>query len=427
METYKLEAGRLMRIEGPAKVLVRSGKIYAVGNIYTGGKTFTVLRARKLVIKALEDSVVEITLGENASVEPASPEEEIIDVWEESLSKLKFDNSLILIFGAMDVGKSTLTVLIANKALGNSRSVAVIDADVGQNDVGPPTTIALTRIKSPVTHLRQLSAEKLVFIQTTSVERIWDRVIKAIHKLVTYARETWRTDTIIVNTDGWVSSEEAVRYKVKMVEELSPTQVIILRKEDEANRLIEELKSESVMVLPAPPSARIRSREDRKIHRDMGYGRFLFPTREASIDLRRVKIANLPILWGNEVKDEFKLLLGRMVKMRIYHAYQYRDRIYAIAGTSQWIVKRIPNGFLYVLPEEWESGLLVGLEDGDGFLIGLGMLKKIYYDKGKAVVVVSEKLEQKMKAVSAIRIGFIRLNDKYEEAEKVYSLIKYEV
>lgn len=327
----------------------------------------------------------------------------------------------------MDVGKSTLTVLIANKALGNSRSVAVIDADVGQNDVGPPTTIALTRIKSPVTHLRQLSAEKLVFIQTTSVERIWDRVIKAIHKLVTYARETWRTDTIIVNTDGWVSSEEAVRYKVKMVEELSPTQVIILRKEDEANRLIEELKSESVMVLPAPPSARIRSREDRKIHRDMGYGRFLFPTREASIDLRRVKIANLPILWGNEVKDEFKLLLGRMVKMRIYHAYQYRDRIYAIAGTSQWIVKRIPNGFLYVLPEEWESGLLVGLEDGDGFLIGLGMLKKIYYDKGKAVVVVSEKLEQKMKAVSAIRIGFIRLNDKYEEAEKVYSLIKYEV
>ena len=427
METYKLEGGQLMRIEGPAKVLVRSGRIYAVGNIYTVGKTFTVLRARKLVIKALEDSVIEITLGDNANIEPATPEEEVIDVWEESIGKLRLDNSLILIYGAMDVGKSTLTVLIANKALNDGRSVAVIDADVGQNDVGPPTTIALTRIKSPITHLRQLSAEKLIFIQTTSVERIWDRVIKAIHKLVNYARESWNIDTIIVNTDGWISGDEAVRYKAQMVEELAPTHVVVLRREDETNRLIEELKTESVIVLPAPFSARVRSREDRKIHRDMGYGRFLFPIREVSLDLHKVKIANLPVLWGNEVKDEFKALLSRMVRTRIYHAYQYRDRIYAVAGTSQWTIKRIPNGFLYILPEEWETGLLVGLEDAEGFLVGLGMLKKIYYDRGKAIVIISEKLEQKMRAVKAMRIGFIRLNDKYEEAEKVYNLIRYEV
>ena len=272
-----------------------------------------------------------------------------------------------------------------------------------------------------------MSAEKLIFIQTTSVERIWDRVIKAIHKLVNYARESWSIDTIIVNTDGWISGDEAVRYKAQMVEELSPTHVIILRRESETNKLIEELKAESVIVLPAPFSARVRSREDRKIHRDMGYGRFLFPIREVSLDLHRVRIANLPVLWDNEVKEEFKALLSRMVRMRIYHAYQYRDRIYAIAGTSQWSIKRIPNGFLYILPEEWESGLLVGLEDADGFLVGLGMLKKIYYDRGKAIVIISEKLEQRMRAVKAMRIGFIRLNDRYEEAEKVYNLIRYEV
>jgi hypothetical protein len=54
-----LRAGDIYRVEGPAKVVVRKGQIYATGVIYSEGQSFTVLRARRLAIKAVADAEVE--------------------------------------------------------------------------------------------------------------------------------------------------------------------------------------------------------------------------------------------------------------------------------------------------------------------------------------------------------------------------------
>ncbi|MEM1924314.1 MAG: GTPase, partial [Pyrobaculum sp.] len=106
MTTRVMQPGDVYRIEGPAKVVVKKGSVYATGVVYTEGQGFTVLRARRLVIKAIDNSEVEFVLGPGALLEKAMPGEEVIDEWERELSKID-PRGVVLVIGMMDVGTST--------------------------------------------------------------------------------------------------------------------------------------------------------------------------------------------------------------------------------------------------------------------------------------------------------------------------------
>ena len=58
------------------------------------------------------------------------------------------DAHTVLFVGGLDAGKSTLARAVAAYALTLGRSVAYLDADLGQKTVGPPGTVAMKRIGS---------------------------------------------------------------------------------------------------------------------------------------------------------------------------------------------------------------------------------------------------------------------------------------
>ncbi|MEM1597038.1 MAG: Clp1/GlmU family protein [Pyrobaculum sp.] len=419
-----MRPGDIYRVEGPAKVVVKRGQIYATGVVYGDGQWFTVLRARRLAIKAVAESEVEFVLGPGALLEKAAPGEEIIDEWEAQASRID-PRGVILIIGMMDVGKSTMAALLGNKALARGYRVAVIDADVGQNDLGPPTTISLARMSKYVTHLRQLVAEKSIFLQSTSLEKIWPKAVEQIARAVKYAKATWSADSVIVNTDGWVLDQDAVVFKRRLIERLEPSLVVAIQVEKELEPIIQGFKN--VAVFPPPPYARARSREDRKIHREMGYGRYIFPTVELAISLDKTPICNLPIFKGVEMSEDLKKMLGKALGMSVARAYQVGDRVYAIVPGDSWSVRKVGGFQVACIPQDFEKGLLVGLEDGEGFLVGLGVLKKIYYDKKRAVIYVSSEVEKRLAEVKCIRLGLVRLDENFNELERVSNLLRVEV
>ena len=53
-------------------------------------------------------------------------------------------------------------------------------------------------------------------------------------------------------------------------------------------------------------------------------------------------------------------------------------------------------------------------------------MKKIYYDKRKAVLYTSSDVEKRLGEVKCIRLGLIRLDENFNEVEKVASLLKVE-
>jgi len=391
--------------------------------IYAEGQSFTVLRARRLAIKAVTDAEVEFVLGPGALLEKAAPGEEIIDEWERRISGLD-PRGVILILGMMDVGKSTMAAMLGNKALARGYKVAIIDADVGQNDLGPPTTISLARLTRYVTHLRQLVAEKSIFLQSTSLEKIWPKAVGKIAKAMDYVKSRWQVDSVIVNTDGWVLDKDAIIFKRQLIEKIKPTIIIAIQIENELAPILEGYKN--VVVLPPPPYARKRTREDRKIHREMGYGRYIFPPVELALPLDKIPICNLPLFGGVEMEDELRRMLTRAIGMPVIKAYQAGGRVYAIVEGDVWATKKVGGFQVICLPQDFEKGLLVGLEDKEGFLVGLGVLKKIYYDRRKAVIYTSSDVERRLGEVHCVRLGLVRLDDSFNEVEKVPGLLRAE-
>ncbi len=82
-------------------------------------------------------------------------------------------------------------------------------------------------------------------------------------------------DFVIINTDGWVTGDIAVRYKTALIKELKPDLIVGLPQENELAALIANIEETPVIVVEPSSSLSPRNPEKRKILREMTYARYL--------------------------------------------------------------------------------------------------------------------------------------------------------
>ncbi len=414
-------------IDGPASIRILDGKLYVLGVEYGPGSSFTVMRGRRIIVKSLSEGRIDVVLGPEGRIERINGGDETIDIWDRELSTLKLRNSTVVVLGAMDVGKTTVTTILTNMGVRDGLRVGVIDGDPGQNDIGPPTTVSASVATGFITHLTQLRSLRSIFVKTTSIEHVWEYVLSAISKLADELRRDYGVDAVVINTDGWVSGPDAVKFKVELIRRVAANRIVVIRRGDEVNELLRGLRGviDDVIVLPSPPNARIRDRDDRKIRREMGYSKYIMPSRELSINLRERPIANLPLFNGLRYDNYVTRLIRRSLNMPIHYIEQWGGVAIAIGSVKEFQTKSIGDVIIAILPENWEKGLLVALEDRNDHLLSLGVLRKIYYNTGKAVISIPKSFNNEG-AIDHIRLGMIRVNDNYEEVEKTLYISKIE-
>jgi polynucleotide 5'-hydroxyl-kinase GRC3/NOL9 len=69
--------------------------------------------------------------------------------WIEIANIILKSRGVVLVLGATDTGKSICTLLFANFWVKHGRKVGIVDVDMGQSDLGPPTTIGMALINKP--------------------------------------------------------------------------------------------------------------------------------------------------------------------------------------------------------------------------------------------------------------------------------------
>ena len=74
---------------------------------------------------------------------------------------------VMLILGTSDTGKTSLTAQLAGALAARGERVAVVDADVGQSEIGPPTTVGLGRVTGPLGRLADAEVLALEFVGDT--------------------------------------------------------------------------------------------------------------------------------------------------------------------------------------------------------------------------------------------------------------------
>src|SRR3954447_14280689 len=76
---------------------------------------------------------------------------DISEAWQSSAQRILNEGwHRILVMGATDRGKSNYCKFLVNALLQEGRTVAFVDADIGQKDVGPPATVTLADFDAPV-------------------------------------------------------------------------------------------------------------------------------------------------------------------------------------------------------------------------------------------------------------------------------------
>ncbi len=239
----------------------------------------------------------------------------------------------VVLVGSVDVGKTTRATALANVAVRGGRRTVVVDADTGQSDIGPPTTVGLGVLRRPVRCMAEIPLEAAFFVGDTSPRDVSDYLVEGTARLVSRAYEQG-TEIAVVDTTGWIEGPAAVAAEVRTINRIRARHVIAIQRVDEVEPILARI-SRRILVHRLCPSPRVRSRShaERRAVRERRFGQYFAHARRLSLDVRALPPGRAPVYEG----------------------------------------RRIPQSrMLTEIPSRALRHLLVGLANGEGYLIAMG-------------------------------------------------------
>src|SRR6266849_1245194 len=355
--TLNLDRGHTLLLKGPASIRATRGDVQCFAAPIQSDDWTIIDEPRQEPIYATDNTLLEIRRGPGSSW-TIVPESTMPTAWNEAADIVKRQQGLCVIIGEVDSGKSSLCTFLANKCLETAMKVGVVDADVGQADIGPPTTISSAKVEAPIIGLHKVAAELSFFIGDTSPSSVPDKVVTFATRLK--KRITSSADVVLVNTDGWLAEFNAVRHKALLLDAIQPDLLLGLgRSEEIIDPILERVKVASLR-LPSSSFARARSKEERKKSGEAGYRRFL--------------------------RGSHKFGISQEKRVRMFDRPEQT-----------------------VFPENRRfRGFVAGLLNEDEELLGIGRINRV--ERGMVLV---ETRTEEMPAI--LEIGKIALSSKYEE------------
>jgi polynucleotide 5'-hydroxyl-kinase GRC3/NOL9 len=283
---YELSPERTVILRGPASVVLLAGQATILCGPFLLHQKRIIGRQKQLPLETESQAELEIILGKGAeifeiqgSTIPAS--------WRLAAAALnEMREGKVIILGPTDVGKSTLCVYLANKLYECGRNLRIIDADIGQTDLGPPTTIGRAVLTQSIASLQDLNPDRRLFIGHISPDTVKRKLINGIQSLSPKSEKS----LTIINTDGWITDVDAIAYKMDLVAEVNPDLILGLAFANELQPILAAVHTHSMKIDPAKAVLE-RSSIDRRSIRTDGYRRFLEGAVTSRIGLGNVQLS----------------------------------------------------------------------------------------------------------------------------------------
>jgi polynucleotide 5'-hydroxyl-kinase GRC3/NOL9 len=237
--------------------------------------------------------------------------------WQPALDLLGQGGSCLVI-GAVDAGKSSFCAVAACRAL-EAGPVAVVDADTGQSDIGPPACVSVGLVKGAPECLGDIPAAATYFVGATSPFGHLLQAAVGARRMADRARALGARTTI-VDTTGMVAGSAARALKAAKVDLLDPDFVIALQREDEVEHLLAPYRRRTrprVLRLRPSPRAQPRSVEERRSNRERAFAAALAGGKPAALKWSSLGIEGTPLLSGaalpGHLRDELEAVAGAEV------------------------------------------------------------------------------------------------------------------
>jgi polynucleotide 5'-hydroxyl-kinase GRC3/NOL9 len=275
---------------------------------------------------------------------------------EAAYERLLSNPGIVFLLGGIDTGKTTFGLELAARATAAGIPAGIVDADIGQSTVGPPTTVGLKlcRGMSAVAPDTVRAADALSFVGSITPRGHLLGLVTGTAKLVAKARaEGCRL--IVVDTTGFLSGVNAQTLKYFKMDLVAPDAVVAFAVGGELEPIV-------------------------------GIARRFTPAEVLELNV-----------------------LPEVAPRTVDERAAFRERQFAAyfaSGASRWRVR--PTVFMPTLPPGFDlallDGLVVGMEDGKGSCAGIGVLE--FEPDEEILRMVSPVAE----GVRGLRLGSIRID-----------------
>jgi polynucleotide 5'-hydroxyl-kinase GRC3/NOL9 len=288
----------------------------------------------------------------------------------------------ILVIGAVDRGKSTYCHFLSQRLLATGATVAIVDADVGQKDIGPPAAITLGYTQSNVA-LTQVQPAAWYFVGAVSPAGHLLPAVIGTRQLVDVARAA----RVIINTTGFVHGLGRVLkgYKIDAVQ---PDVIVAIARGHELSALLTPYRHHRILRITPSPHAMAKTPQHRQSNRERAFAAYFASAREVLLSWQQVRLQRSLLFTGTRVQ---------------HAAFLYAER------TAEGLLAVAAHGTPYspgvtVLPAGFEQYLLCGLANQRNHGLGLAILKHIDF---------AEESLTLLTPVPAERIRIIQWGDLY--------------
>ncbi|KPL18689.1 MAG: hypothetical protein AMJ92_06750 [candidate division Zixibacteria bacterium SM23_81] len=269
--------------------------------------------------------------------------------WQHAIGRIIESPGTVMVAGEGDVGKTAFCLFLANAGAQAGLKVAVVDADVGQSHIGPPAAIGMGIMEKPFPELSAVPAEALYFIGSHSPAGHFSRMGVGVAKMVARARGK-KLSLIVVDSCGLVKGKFAWRLARGMMEMVGPDRMVLLTRTvnlESLTQLCHEQEDLTCHQLKSAPGIRRKSTARRRKLREQAWANYLRGA--AQLNLTMDSLALEGIAPGEE--------------------------------RANW------------------SGQIVGLHDGQGECLGLGLVSSLDWPASRLELLTPVEERQKVKRV----------------------------
>ncbi|MEW6095411.1 MAG: Clp1/GlmU family protein [bacterium] len=302
---------------------------------------------------------------------------EILDEWIEVKDKVfESDLKVVFILGEVDTGKTTFVKWLANQGV-ETKTIGIIDADVGQSDIGPPTTIGLGIITDKVENLSFIEPVNFYFVGDISPEGHLLDMVVGTKKLLDKALAVG-IDKVIIDTTGLVQRGVGEALKFAKVKNIGPCHIIAIQRKNEIEYLLKPFDVIGDYVIhriPVSSQVRLTSKEERAILRNKKFVSYFKNYFKFDLLFSEIVTINTPFLSGEKLNPGKLNRYEKELDEIILYGELINNGLFLVVPDRISLRRR---DIIQTTPEDFKN-LLVGLIDEKDNLLGLGIIENVNF------------------------------------------------